>query len=82
MNDYDDTNTGVLFKNDKAGNPKRPDYRGSMNWGGEERWLSAWVKKSGSGQSFMSIAVGDLKEPRREDAGPTPPDDFDDDLPF
>ena len=31
MADYDNTNTFVLFKNDKGSNPKRPDYAGTAN---------------------------------------------------
>ncbi len=29
MPDYDPNMKGVLFRNDKSGNEKRPDYRGS-----------------------------------------------------
>ena len=28
---YDNTNTGAMFKNDKQGNEKRPDYTGRIN---------------------------------------------------
>jgi len=83
MTDYDNTNSGVLFRNDKGDNPKRPDYRGSMNWNGEERWISAWIKDGKNGK-FMSISVGDLKE-QKQDSGfkePPPADDFDSDIQF
>ena len=46
MPEYDNTNRGVLFKNDKGNNPKRPDYRGSANWNGAEFNISGWVKES------------------------------------
>jgi len=29
VKEYDNNNRGVLFKNDKGDNDKRPDYRGS-----------------------------------------------------
>ena len=53
---YDNTNTGALFKNDKGDNEKRPDYKGSVNIDGSDYWLSAWIKtkKDGSGK-FMSL---------------------------
>jgi len=36
MSNYDNTNTGSLFKADKGDNEKRPDYRGSVNVDGVE----------------------------------------------
>ena len=33
---YDNTNTFTLFKNDKGDNPKRPDYTGLANVDGIE----------------------------------------------
>ncbi len=30
MSNYDNTNSGVLFKNDKKGNEKAPDYKGNL----------------------------------------------------
>jgi len=55
---YDSTNRGTLFKNDRAGdNPKAPQYKGSINVNGQEMWLSAWVKTSQKGTQFMSLSV-------------------------
>lgn len=64
---YDNTNSGVLFKNDKGDNPKRPDYRGSLNVGGTDYNVSGWVRKSQkSGDSFLSLKV----EPKKDVSGP------------
>jgi hypothetical protein len=62
--EYDNTNRGLLSKNDKGDNPNRPDYKGSMNIEGREYWLSAWIKerKDGSGK-FLSINA-EAKEDR------------------
>lgn len=54
---YDDTNRGALFKNDRKEKDSHPDYRGTINIDGQEFWLSAWVKKAASGASFMSLSV-------------------------
>ena len=59
---YDNTNSGLLAKNDKQGNEARPDYRGSINVEGREYWLSAWIKtgRDGTklaGQKYMSLSV-------------------------
>jgi hypothetical protein len=59
---YDNTNSGLLARNDKQGNESRPDYRGSINVEGREYWLSAWIKtgRDGTklaGQKYMSLSV-------------------------
>jgi hypothetical protein len=59
---YDNTNSGLLARNDKQGNDSRPDYRGSINVDGCEYALSAWIKtgRDGTklaGQRYMSLSV-------------------------
>lgn len=90
MSDYDNTNTGALFKNDKEGNEKRPDYKGKINVGGTDYKLSAWIKTSKAGNKFMSLQV----EAEQQQARPAPQqpapqrtatvrvDDEDGDIPF
>jgi hypothetical protein len=69
---YDNTNTGALFKNVEKDeeHPNWPDYKGSINVGGQEFWLSAWVKegKEGSkiaGKKFFSLTV----QPKEQQKG-------------
>gem|GEM_PF-1367166 len=51
-------NSGVLFKNDKGDNPKRPDFRGSLMVGGVDHNISAWIRESRkSGKKFLSLQV-------------------------
>ena len=85
MADYDNTNRFVLFKNDKEGNEKRPDYTGSIDVDGTEYWMSAWIKDGKKGK-FMSGQI-ELKEEKKKPAKKTEQeqnDDFDDmsDIPF
>lgn len=78
---FDNTNSGALFKADKQGNDKRPDYSGTLNVDGREYFLSAWLKSSKAGQKYMSLAVKPKGE--RKAAPPPPKDDVsfpDDDL--
>lgn len=52
-------NSGTLNKNkDKSApdaNPKWADYKGKCVIGGQEFWISAWVKEY-QGEKFMSLA--------------------------
>ena len=55
---YDNSNRGVLFKNDRKEKDTHPDYKGSYTDGnGAEFWLSAWIKKDKNGNSFMSFST-------------------------
>ena len=56
MPEYENTNKGVLFKNDKKESDKHPDYKGSINVDGRELWLSAWVRNGKNGK-LLSLAV-------------------------
>jgi uncharacterized protein (DUF736 family) len=70
MADYDNTNSGALFKNEDKESEKHPDYRGSINVGGTDFWLSAWLKTSKKGTKFMSLSVqpknGAAKAPAKQ----------------
>jgi len=76
-------NTGVLFKNDRKDSEKHPDYKGSLIVGGQDYWLSAWIKE-GKGGKFMGLALSP-KEPQEkpsERSKSTGFDDMADDIPF
>lgn len=78
--EYDNTNRGALFRNDDKQSDTHPDYKGSINVGGREFWLSAWLKESKKGQKYMSLSV----KPKEASQAQTtqPAEEFDDDLPF
>lgn len=86
---YDNTNSGILFINDKKSGDKSPDYRGSINIAGEEYWISGWVnigkteklmgKKYLSLKASLKVSVDDQKKQNDENKI----NDFHDDpLPF
>lgn len=87
MAEYDNNLSGVLFKNDKDGNEKRPDYKGSAEIEGVQYWVSAWIREGAKGK-FMSMKY----EAKEKQSAPKPqqqsqqgtngPDSFDDDIPF
>jgi hypothetical protein len=62
MSEYSNENRGVLFKNDRKESERHPDYKGQVNVGGQEFWLSAWIKEGRNGK-YMSLSV-QPKEPR------------------
>jgi hypothetical protein len=82
MAEYDNTNTFVLFKNDKGDNPKRPDYAGTMNVDGIEFRMSGWIRESAKGK-FVSGSV-QLKDNNSAGAtrGAAVEGDDESDLPF
>jgi len=57
MNQYDNTNRGSLFKNNRKENEKHADYNGSINVDGHDFWLNAWLKTDRNGNKFMSLSV-------------------------
>ena len=85
---YDNTNSGMLARNDKKETEKHPDFKGSINVDGVEYWLSAWVKegKPGGkmeGRKYFSLSVS----PKEQTASKAAPqkaasfDQLDDDIP-
>ena len=56
--EYDNTNRGVLFKNDKKTDEKHPDYKGSdMDANGADHWLNAWLAKDKNGNTYMRLST-------------------------
>ena len=57
---YDNTNTGVLFINDRKEKDTQPTRKGSINVEGKEYWLSGWDKQTSRGDTIsLSIQAKD-----------------------
>ena len=54
---YDNTNGGALFPNDKKEKESQPDFRGNIDVEGKEYWIKGWKKTSKSGMKFLSLAL-------------------------
>lgn len=62
--DYDNTNRGSIFKNDRKEQDSHPDMKGSINVDGVDYWISGWKKTSKDGKNFLSLSVR-VKEERQ-----------------
>jgi uncharacterized protein (DUF736 family) len=71
MADFDNTNRGSLFKNEKKEEEKHPDMTGSINIDGTEYWISGWKKTSKAGSGFISLSVRPKAEQTRQSSQPT-----------
>ena len=78
--DYDNTNSGVLFKNE-SDNEKAPMYKGKINVDGKEYELAAWLREAKSGKGkFLSLKV---QEPyKKAEPKKATFDDIESDVPF
>lgn len=94
MSNYDNSNRGSIWKNDKKEKDTHPDFTGSLNVDGVEYWVSAWKRKPD--QSDRAPALSFSIKPKEEkpaqrlaQGAPAPskqssqpPADFSDDVPW
>jgi len=84
---YDNTNSGAIFKNDKKETDSHPDYKGSLDVDGQQFWVSSWINTSKAGAKYMSLKI---TKKEAQGAAPQPQvtqvdngqDNFSDDIPF
>jgi hypothetical protein len=86
---YDNTNTGLLSRNDRKEKDTHPDFRGFCDIDGREMWISGWIKEAGPnsqtpGRKFFSLRFEPKNPPEAQPSAPRGPaaQDYDDDLPF
>jgi hypothetical protein len=87
--EYDNTNRGALWRNERKQTDKHPDYTGEVDVEGVVYWVSAWKGKTGNNPKAPILSFSlKKKEPRSASQNsetahsPAPNDDFDDDIPF
>lgn len=56
MSEYDNTNRGQIWPNEKKDTDKHPDFKGSINVEGKEYWLSAWKRREGANPKAPSLS--------------------------
>lgn len=90
MSDYDNTNSGALFRNKKKSNDRQPDHKGSMETKcshcgkNTEFWLSAWIRSTKrTGEKFFSLALTEKEEQTEKEPAKDLPSEFNDnEIPF
>jgi len=77
---------GSLFKNDKKGNDKAPDYRGDVMVDGKVYQLAGWKKLTSKGDGMLSLSIKHKEDYKKEEKPKIDPDkpfdDFDSSIPF
>lgn len=91
MTDFDNTNRGSIWKNDKKEKDTHPDFTGSLNVNGVEYWVSAWKRKPDQSDKApaLSFSIKPKEAGQPQKAAPSKPaayqnsgGDFEDDIPF
>ncbi len=87
MSGYDNTNRGAIWPNDRMRPEKQdPEFSGSLNVEGVEYWVKAWKRKPDAKQGAPSLSFSINRKDANKAPNPakqeTPPDNFDDDIPF
>ena len=84
--EYDNTNRGSIWKNEKKETEKHPDFTGSLNVEGVEYWVSAWKRKPDASDKApalsFSIKAKEGVKKKPADTGYVPEPEFDDDIPW
>lgn len=70
MSEYDNTNRGALFVNDRKERDTQPDRTGSLNVDGVEYFIDGWLKESRDGKKFLSLSV--KRKEKQPAAAPAP----------
>lgn len=68
---YDNTNRGVLFKNDRKEEDRHPDYKGKINANGQDFELAAWIREDRNGRKYMSLSISEPYEKPEQAPKPT-----------
>ena len=61
---FDNSNSGVLFKNDNIHSDKHADYRCEVNVAGFDYWLNGYVRTSKKGVKFIAFKL----KPKQQEA--------------
>jgi len=73
VSQYDDTNKGAIWGNDRKETDRHPDFKGHANIEGTEYWVAAW--KRGNNDNPKSPALRFAFTPKDQAKPTTVPED-------
>ena len=80
--EYDNTNRGVLFRNESANDEnKQPYMTGKLNVEGKDLQIAGWMQESKGGKKFLSLKVQE-PQPQEVKAVNNSTTSTTDDIPF
>jgi hypothetical protein len=65
---YDNTNSGMMARNENRKTDKQSEFSGSINVEGVDYWLSAWVNEGKPGGKMEGRKYFSIKINRKENA--------------
>ena len=69
--EYDNTNSGMMARNERPTTDKHPELSGSLNVEGTDYWLSAWVNEGKAGGKMEGKKYFSIKLTRKEGGSST-----------
>lgn len=66
---YDNTNSGIIARNENRKSDKHPEFTGSLNVEGVDYWVSAWVNEGKPGGKMEGKKYFSIKINRKDDSG-------------
>ena len=84
MSDYDNTNRGSIWPNDRKESDRHPDFTGSLDVEGKQYWVSAWKRKPDANPKAPSLSFSIQAKDDVATKAPAAPakDPLEDDIPF
>ncbi len=87
MTEYDNTNRGAIWPNDRMREGKQDaHFTGSVNVEGVEYWVNAWKRKPDAKEGSPSLSFSLNRKDQNHAPNPgnqsPPADDFSDEIPF
>lgn len=82
MSEYDQTNRGSIWKNEKKEKDTHPDFTGSLNVDGVEYWVSAWKRKPDASPKAPALSFSVKLKEDKPAGKPGKFDDLEDSIPF
>ena len=88
--EYDNTNRGSIWRNDRKQSPTHADFAGSINIEGVDYWLNGWLRKENANPKAPSMTFSVTRKEKQPESKPSndgfrddPVPDFDQDhIPF